>query len=97
MAQVLSHPFRLLPNGRAATVEQTSPTAAAESIAMLALTRFGERRLAAGYGTPDPTFGGFSPTDLAAAIAAWGPNVTLDETTIEAVGDDAQRVHVRFT
>lgn len=95
MALILSHPFRLQ-RGRVATVEQQSDAGDAEQIAVLCLTRPGERPLVPGYGLPDPAFSGFEPAELAAAVAMWGPDVTLEAVDVAASGEHAQRVEVQF-
>lgn len=98
MSGILSHPFRILPNGAAAAVEQASDEAHAEQLAVLALTRRGERDLAPGFGLTDPAFaGGFEPTELAAAVAAFGPPVELTAITVEAVSDSVIGVRVEFS
>jgi phage baseplate assembly protein W len=81
VAATLSFPFRLLPNGSAATVEQVSDQGYAERIAQLILTRPGEREMAPGFGIPDAAFAGLSASDLVAAVAAYGPPVTIEKVT----------------
>lgn len=96
MARVLSHPFRLSLNGSAVTVEQDSDAADAELIAVLALTRRGERPLVPGFGLTDPAFGGFTPGELAAAVAVYGPTRTITDVTVAFDSDTEQRVEVAF-
>ena len=96
MARVLSYPFRLWPNGVAVTVEQDTEEADAEQIAVLALTRIGERTLVPGFGITDPVHVGFPTTELAAQIAEWGPPVRLREVAIIATTDSTQTVEVTF-
>lgn len=96
MAQILSHPFRLGSDGRVATVEQTSDAGAAEQLAVLCLTRPGERPLVPAFGLSDPTFAGFDASELAAGVAAWGPAVDVTNVTITAAGDAVQAVEVLF-
>ena len=95
-AQILSHPFRLLPNGRIATVEQTSDEAHAEQLAVLLLTRIGERPLEPGFGITDPTFGSIRATEIAAGVAAYGPPVSIVDVTSVADDDSTQLVEVQF-
>lgn len=85
--RLLSHPFRLLPNGSAATVESDSPEGDVEGVAHLALTIRGERPLEPGYGIGDPTFAGLEPADLATGLAIYGPDV--DVRSIETEIEDA--------
>ena len=56
--ELLSHPFRLERNGSAATVTDGSDEANAEGIAILAMTRRGERDLVPEFGLgPIPLHG----------------------------------------
>lgn len=96
VASILSHPFRFTADGRVATVDQASPIADAEQIAVLALTRLGERPLVPGFGMADPTFAGFETSALAAGLALWGPPVTVDRIDVTAVDDTSQLVQVAF-
>lgn len=67
-----------------------------EQIAVLALTRLGERGLVPGFGMRDPTFAGFEPTSLSAGLALWGPPVQLEGIDAVTVDDHTQAVEVRF-
>jgi hypothetical protein len=96
VAAILSHPFRLTSEGRVALVEQSSPAADGEQIAVLVLTRTGERRLVPGFGLPDPTFAGFDRSALVAGIALWGPPVQLDRVDVEFADEHTQTVEVRY-
>lgn len=96
MARRLSFPFRLLPNGQAATVEQGSEAGDRESIAQLVLTRPGERPLVPGLGITDPAFAGFEPTELTAAVALYGPHVEIADVLVEAADDVSQTVTIEF-
>lgn len=96
MGQALSFPFRLLPNGQAATVEQNSDEGDREGIVQLALTRIGERQLVPGFGLPDPNFSGFEVTELAAGLAIFGPPVTPTAIDVALEAGDVQRVHLEF-
>lgn len=44
----------------------------------------------------DPTFAGFEESNLAAAIALWGPPVQLDRVVVTPVDDHAEAVEVSF-
>lgn len=96
IAPILSHPFRLTADGRVALVEQASPTADAEQIAVLALTRLGERPLVPGFGMTDPTFAGFERTALAAGLALWGPPVQIERVDVAFTDEHTQAVEVKF-
>jgi hypothetical protein len=94
MAQVLSYPFRVGPAGQIATVEQGTPQANGELIEVLVLTHIGERPLAPGFGVTDPLFGVIEPTEVAAGIGAYGPDVTLNE--VSATQADSQTVRIQI-
>jgi hypothetical protein len=97
VAPILSHPFRLAANGEVVTVEQFSDTANEEQIAVLMLTRVGERPMAPSFGIHDPAFNGFQPTELAAQLAVWGPPVTLaDIAALPGPDGHSQLVTVEF-
>lgn len=96
VAPIISHPFRIGLTGHIATVEQSSDAAGAEQIALLCLTRPGERPLVPGYGLSDPTFEGFQGSELAAAVALWGPDVSIDAVDVRQLSDSVERVQVRY-
>ena len=78
MVALLSHPIRLDPTGRRfATVDQGSDQHHAEALAVLLETRRGERPLAPTFGTSDPTFSTVDAAELTAAVATFGPPVTI--------------------
>jgi hypothetical protein len=96
VARILSYPFRFGIDGRAAVVEQDSETGVGEQIAVLALTRTGERRLRPGFGVSDPVFVGFSPSELAAKLQLYGPPVELGDITVRPRSADVQAVEILF-
>jgi hypothetical protein len=96
MARILRYPFQISLDGRAATVEQDSEQAAREQIAVLALTRAGERALRPGFGLTDPTFDGFQPSELAAKLELYGPPVELGDITVTPRSADVQHVEILF-
>lgn len=96
MALDISFPFRLLPNGDVATVEQNSDEGDQEGVAQLILTRVGERPLEPGFGLPDPTFHGFEITELAAALAIYGPPVTPVAVTSTSTSPNVQLVDIEL-
>jgi hypothetical protein len=95
--QLLAHPFTVLPNGRVATVEQGSDPANAQLLAVLILTRLDERPLQPGFGLTDPTFTGFDPGELTAAVTAYGPDIAIDDISVDFDRSGAQQVHVSYT
>jgi phage baseplate assembly protein W len=86
---VLSHPFRLGPTGSFAVVEQSSDTAVAEALAVLLLTKRGERSLVPQFGIPDPTFDVLDTEALNLALATFGPLITVEsvEVRVDAAGN----------
>ncbi len=97
---MLAWPFRVRPNGRVATVEDDSDEAVAQQLALLMLIEPGERPLVPEYGVPDPTYdlAGADGTTITAAIAAFGPQVTVDDVTETATADPtASDVRITFT
>lgn len=96
MARILSHPFRIAANGAVAAVEQDSEQADREQIAMLILTKRGERPLAPGFGITDPTFDRVSASEVTAGVALYGPPVNVTEVLTTITAADEQLVEVRF-
>lgn len=90
MAPILSWPFRLGVDGAIVTVDQDDPQADAEQVAVLLLTRPGERDLVPGFGVPDPTFAALRPAEVNGAAAIFGPPVKITEARI--VSDDGATV-----
>lgn len=94
---VLSHPFRLGPTGSAVTVLDGSTDANVEAIAVLALTRKGERILVPAFGITDPAFDEVDPAELNAGLATFGPeDVTVVDVTIDYPNDTTAAVRIEF-
>ena len=93
---LISHPFRLEANGAVATVEDGTEEAAAEGIAVLVLTRRGERDLVPGFGMTDPTFDELSVAELNVGLAEYGPDVIVTDVTITYPNDRTERVELAF-
>lgn len=96
MADVLSHPFRLDSTGAVATVTEGSDEANAEAIAVLLLTRKGERDLVPGFGIADPTYAELDVAELNVALDDYGPPVTVTATAVEYPTDTTERVELTF-
>lgn len=88
MAQVLSHPLRLGPDGGFLKIEQDSDDSLAEQLAVLLLTKQGERSLVPTFGVPDPTFRLLSEDEINLSVALFGPpiSVSVVEYAIDAEG-----------
>jgi phage baseplate assembly protein W len=95
---IISVPFRLLPNGTVATVDDSSDQGHAEQLGVLVSTKAGERVLVQAFGLTDPVFEGVSGSEITAAVATWGPQVTIDsvKVTYDTTGQ-TQYVNVSFT
>ena len=96
MPALISHPFRLSPDGTVATVLDTSDQYRAEQIAMLVLTRPGERPLVPDLGLLDPTFNGFDDATLQEQVDAFAPPATVVDVDIVVTSDRSQDVTVSF-
>ena len=95
---ILSHPFRLTLTGAAATVEDGSTQANAEGIAVLAMTRPGERPMCPTFGTTDPAFNGYDAAELSAALTMFGhAGVGIDNVRTVPVDDRLAAVTITFT
>jgi phage baseplate assembly protein W len=99
MARILSYPFRLGAGGTVAVVDQDSDAAQVEQLAVLVLTRTGERGAVPDFGLRDPAFRGVDVSELVGAVARWGPPVRLVDVTAEPVAarPDVTAVRVTFT
>lgn len=94
--RLISLPFRLLPNGAVATIEEDSEAGDREGITHIALTIRGERPLVPDFGITDPTFDGVNPAEIAASAALYGPAVDIRETRVDWVSDTEQTVEIVF-
>lgn len=94
--ELLSHPFRLEANGAVATVEDDTEEAYAEGIAVLALTRKGERDLVPDFGLTDPAFNELSLAELNVGLTDFGPPVEVTDVAIEYPTDTTERVVIAF-
>lgn len=81
---VLAHPFRLDPTGSAATVLDGAEDANTQAVAILAMTRKGERVLVPTFGISDPAYAEVDVAELNAGLATFGPaGVTVTGITID--------------
>lgn len=95
MAQVLSHPLRLGPDRGFHKVEQDTDDSLAEQLAVLLLTKQGERPLVPAFGVPDPTFRVLSADEVNLSVSLFGPPVTVDE--VDYAIDPEGRAEVTVT
>lgn len=93
---LLSHPFRVQPDGTVAAVEQGSPEFNIEQLAMYIMTIVGERRLVPGFGLRDPVFGDFDEGEIATGISFYGPpDISLQSVNIKQTDSDG-RIEVQI-
>lgn len=87
----------MLPNGSLATVHQSEDKAHEEQLAMLILTKMGERPLHPSFGLTDPEFTGVEPTEVAAQVSQYGPPVNIEQVEINFTENGVQEVNVLWT
>lgn len=93
---LISHPFRLAPNGYVFTYDQSDDEYIAERIAILCTTITGERPLVPGYGIADPVFAGFDENILRTQLDIYGPFVDVADVVINPITDSLEQVTVSF-
>lgn len=96
MADQFSFPFRLDVTGHIALVDPDADDGRGERLAMLALTRKGDRALLTEFGVPDPTWEGFSVPSLAAQLARYAPDVRLEDVDVRVAGAGGLVVTVAY-
>lgn len=84
---LISHPFRLLSNGRIATEEDNTPDYLAERIALLLTIEARERPLCPEFGVGDLTYSGLVQPTLESQAALFEIPVEITNVT-ENVGQD---------
>lgn len=93
---LISHPFRLEANGGIATVVDGTDDAYAEGIAVLVLTRKGERPLVPDFGMTEPTFDDVDLAELNVALDDFGPPVEVADAAIDHPDDRTEAVVLTF-
>lgn len=94
--RLLAHPFRLERNGAVATVEDDTDDANAQAIAVLALTRKGERVLVPRFGLTDPLFARVALADLNLGLTDYGPPVRVTDLATTYPDDRTERVVLTY-
>lgn len=94
--QLLSHPFRLLPNGVVATLPDGDDNYYAEQLAILIMTQPGERELVPAFGLRDPAYEGIDLATLSAQITLFGPPVSLEDVQVKPANDTEVDVAIAF-
>lgn len=99
MTQILSVPFRVLPNGLTATVDEGSTAENAERIATIAQTIAGEYPMLDDFGITDPLWFGVDAAGVQANLARYGPeDVVVGGLTVEPAADaTTSLVRIEFT
>lgn len=97
MALIISHPFRLA-GGSVATVDEVTERASAEQLAVLVLTKRGERVLVPLFGVIDPAFSseGIELADVSIAAQTFGPEVTLTDLSTRFLNDTTQEAVLSY-
>lgn len=93
--RLLSHPFRLTAAGDVATVEEGTEDAAAEAVAIICLTRKGERDLVPDFGITDPAHHSLNLGEVAVGLLDYGPaGVTVEAIDVTYPSDTVERVEL---
>lgn len=93
---LLSFPPRLRPDGTFATVEDGSDDANREAIALLCLTRKGERPLVPDYGITDPVASELDVAELNAALETFGPPLLVTDADVTYPDDRTALVVLNY-
>lgn len=94
--RLISHPFRVETNGTIATTDQGSDLSYKEQIAVLMLTRVGERVLVPAFGITDPAFDRVDKAELINKIKMFGPPVTITNVIERFTSPTTVEVRVDF-
>jgi hypothetical protein len=95
--QLLTHPFRFLPSGAAATTDADTDEYDSQLIEALIRTTSGERPVTPGFGISDPVYSYIEPTEIAAGLATYGPDVELQNVTAEPGDPGMSLVTITYT
>lgn len=93
---VLAYPFRFLPSGRAATVQQGSGDHCVQQIAQFAQTRLNELPLAPQYGIEDPVFRSIDPIEITAGASLYHPGVSILGISSTFTNEGEQAVEIEL-
>lgn len=95
-ARLLSFPFRIAPNGSAATIEQGSDAEIEELLAVAMLTAPGERLTVPTFGVNDPAFAGFEQSGLQRHCNDFGPDVVISRAGAVRRSDGREELTVNW-
>jgi hypothetical protein len=74
MSGAIAFPFHITGASEVATVPYGSDAEVEQAIAVLALTRLGERPMEPEFGTPDPLMGEITVSDIQVGLDSYGPD-----------------------
>lgn len=94
---VIAHPFRVAVNGAIAKIEDGTDEASGQQIAVMVMTRPGERPLVPMFGVADPAFDTFDEAALKAQIDMFGPDVTIEDVQTAYPNDTSEDVTIVFS
>lgn len=92
--KVLTHPFRIDPNGAVVTVVQGSDAQARQITEAVVSTRLSERVLAPDFGTSDPTSRGVDTDEVWTAVELCEPDLLVTDVAVTTLADGTQDVLV---
>lgn len=96
MVALISHPFRILPNGNVATREEDSDEYLGERLELILTIRPGERLLVPEFGIGDLEFQGLAASALENQIELFGLPVTIIEVVERVTGEGTVDYTVRY-
>lgn len=97
MAQLISFPFRVGPNGYVVTRDEDDSAYYAELLGVMIATQEGERELVPSFGMQDPTFTDLDAQELSMKVETFGPPVRITTVSEEYVGNNVVNVRVEFS
>lgn len=98
MSDILAFPFRITPNGRAATIPQGGDEAAAQIVTVASSTLLGERPMQHMFGIPDPAFTGLDAADLQITLQDHGfTEITIEELLTHHPTETTMRAEVHWS
>jgi hypothetical protein len=74
MSGAIAFPFKITGASEVATVPYGSDAEVEQAIAVLVLTRLGERPMEPDFGTPDPMMGEITASDIQVGLDSYGPD-----------------------
>lgn len=97
MGELLAFPFRLAPNGSIVKTDDRTDQGISQLIGSIVLTHLGELEMFPTFGVSDPLFSQLEPAQVAAAMAAYGPQVRLTKLDARFTGPAQQTVAIEWT